>query len=221
MAGRWTENRKKVADFLTEYFGTHGRAPTLDEISRATGLWKRSVEIVLKGLESMGIIRITPGISRGIQLVDAAFAQIPLMGDVEAGPPPQSQEVPTEYVRIDRRLVTFKDPVALRVRGFSMQDAGILPGDIVLIRNQKTAAHGETVVAYVNGGITVKKFHLRGQTVILKPANPTFKDIEVRRSDDFTILGKVMLILRDLGDCFDFHAEAASPATQQTALYPN
>jgi repressor LexA len=167
----------------------------------------------------MGVIKITPGISRGIQLVDAGFAQIPLMGDVEAGLPRQAQEMPTEFVKIDKRLVTFKDPVALRVRGFSMQDAGILPGDIVLIRDQKTASHGETVVAYLNGGITVKKLLLRGPDVILQPANPSFKEIEVHRDDEFTILGKVMLILRDLGDCFDFQTAYGASETGHPASY--
>lgn len=211
MAGRWTDNRKKVATFLNEYISTNGRAPTLDEISKGTGLWKRSVEIVLKGLESIGFIKITPGISRGIQLIDAEFKQVPLLGDVEAGPPLLSQESPAEYVRIDKRFVTFKDPVALRVRGYSMQDAGILPGDIVLIRDQKTAQHGETVVAYLNGGITVKKILLKGGDVVLQPANPSYKEIEVRLHDDFTIVGKVMLILRDLGGCFDIQTQQGQP----------
>ncbi len=205
----WTDNRRKVARFLEQYFERNGRAPSMDEIAKATGLWKRSVEIVLKGLEKIGFIEITPGISRGIRLLTSDFRRVPLVGDVKAGPPAWGQEEAVEYLRVDRNIVQFDNPVALRVDGFSMRDAGMLPGDIVLVKQQRAANTGDTVVAYLNGGLTVKKFEYRNREVRLLPANPAFKPIEVSREDEFQIVGKVMLLLRDLGDCFHFEVESS------------
>ncbi len=209
MSKEWTDNRRKVARFLEQYFERHGRAPSMDEIAKATGLWKRSVEIVLKGLEKIGFIEITPGISRGIRLLVSEFRRVPLVGDVKAGPPAWAQEEVVEYLRVDRNIVQFDNPVALRVDGFSMRDAGMLPGDIVLVKQQRAANTGDTVVAYLNGGLTVKKFEYRDRQVRLLPANPAFKPIEVTREDEFQIVGKVMLLLRDLGDCFHFEVESS------------
>lgn len=208
MATEWTDNRKKVASFLEEYFQRNGRAPSMDEIARATGLWKRSVEIVLKGLEKIGFIEITPGISRGIRLTQSAFLAVPLVGDVMAGPPAWAQDQALEYVRLDRSMVPFADPVALRVDGFSMRDAGIFPGDLVLVKPQRDARNGETVIAYFNGGLTVKTLERKGQAIRLIPANPGYKPTEVTADDDFHIVGRVMLVLRDLAGCFEI-----TPAT--------
>lgn len=207
MGKEWTENRRKVARFLEQYIDRNGRAPSMDEIAKATGLWKRSVEIVLKGLEKIGFIVITPGISRGIRLVASDLRRVPLIGDVKAGPPAWAQDQVVEYLRVDRNIVPFDNPVALRIDGYSMRDAGMLPGDIVLIRQQRTANNGETVVAYLNGGLTVKKFEYRDRQIRLLPANPTFKPIEVNAEDEFQIVGRVMLLLRDVGDCFNFEIE--------------
>jgi repressor LexA len=207
MGKDWTDNRKKVARFLEQYFDRHGRAPSMDEIAKGTGLWKRSVEIVLKGLEKIGFIEITPGISRGIRLMEQTYRRIPLIGDVNAGPPAWAQDEAVEYMRVDRSIVQFEQPVALRVEGYSMRDAGILPGDIVLVRQQSEANNGDTVIAYYNGGLTVKKFEHKGGTVRLLPANPSFRAMEVGEEDEFQIVGRVMLVMRDLGDCFDFSTE--------------
>ncbi|MBI5646304.1 MAG: repressor LexA [Ignavibacteriae bacterium] len=209
MPVQWTENRKKVARFLERYVDENGRAPSLDEIADATGLWKRSVEIVLKGLEKMGVIEITPGISRGIRLMRHMEVRVPILGDVRAGAPALAQEEALEFLTFDKRIVPFENPVALRVQGFSMKDAGILPGDVVLLREQRHASTGETVVAWYNGGLTVKTFSQSGHRVRLLPANPSFKEIEVEKEDEFFIVGKVMLVLRDLGNCFDFRTESA------------
>jgi repressor LexA len=207
MKVQWTENRKKVAEFLRSYMREFGRAPSLDEIAKGTGLWKHSVEIVLKGLEKIGFLEVTPGISRGIRLLEDMFARVPLLGEVQAGSPVLAQQPATEYVRIDPALLRFDNPAALRVEGYSMKDAGILPGDIILLRPQNEARNGDTVVASVNGGMTVKVFHSAKSSVQLRPCNPAFKTIEVTGNDEFFIIGKVMVVLRDLGNCFSIEEE--------------
>ncbi len=207
MRTQWTENRKKVASYLKDYMKQNGRAPSLDEIAQGTGLWKHSVEIVLKGLEKIGFLQLTPGISRGIRLVEDMFARVPLLGEVQAGVPMHQQEAATEYLRVDPALLRFENPIALRVDGYSMRDAGILPGDIVLLRPQQEVHNGDTVVASLNGGVTVKIFHHAKKHVELRPCNPAFKTLEVTKDDEFFIVGKVMVVLRDLGGCFDFQTE--------------
>ena len=207
MRDEWTDNRRKVAAFLEKYFRENGRAPSMDEISRGTGLWKRSVEIVLKGLAKIGFIEITPGISRGIKLLRDDYLRVPLLGEVQAGAPALAQEEAVAFVKVRRDIVNFSDPVALRVEGYSMKDAGILPGDIVLLRQQQNAQNGETVVAWFNGGLTVKKLERSGKAVRLHPANPSFSVMDVNAADEFYIIGRVMLVVRDLGDCFDFGFE--------------
>ncbi len=210
MPREWTENRKKVAAFIKSYIDRHGRAPTMDEIAEATSLWKHSVEIVLKGLEKLGVIEIDRKISRGIRWKKPEWARVPLLGEVRAGLPMNAQEAPAEYLRLDPRLVTFADPHALRVEGYSMKDAGILPDDIVLFRPQESAEHGETVIAWYEGGLTVKKLIRDRKKVGLEPANPSYKTLWVTRDDDFRIVGKVMVVLRDLGGCFEFRVETES-----------
>ncbi len=204
---RWTPARRKVADFLASYMEKHGISPSLAEIAAGTGMWKRSVEVALQGLEKMGIVELNRGLSRGIRLLASRPVQVPLLGEVRAGMPMLSQEAPAEYINVDPRLVRFPDPVALRVEGYSMRDAGILPDDIVLIRPQETAEHGQTVIAWLDGGLTVKRFLRQEGKIGLEPANPSYKTTWVTEENEFYILGRVMLVIRDLGGCFDFSVE--------------
>ncbi len=207
MSNKWNDNRKRVAKFLEDYFAKYDRSPSLSEIAEGTGMWKRSVEIVLKWLERIGHVELTPGVSRSIRLVNMHSTRIPLLGEVQAGAPPMSQEESPQYVRIDKKLVPFDEPVALRVQGYSMKDAGILPGDVILLRTQSTARNGETVVAWLNGGLTVKTFQRNKNAIELLPANPGFDPMKVTADDEFRVLGKVMLVLRDLGGCLDIKIE--------------
>jgi repressor LexA len=207
MSNKWNDNRKNVAKFLDTYFAQHDRSPSLSEIAEGTGMWKRSVEIVLQWLQKIEYVELTPGVSRSIRLLNQHVARVPLLGEVQAGSPPFSQEEPPQYVRIDRKLVPFDDPIALRVQGFSMKDAGIMPGDVILLRTQSTARSGDTVVAYLNGGLTVKTFERKKSTINLLPANPSFDTMKVTADDEFRVLGKVMVVLRDLGGCLDIKIE--------------
>ena len=207
MPPKWTPNRRKVATFIRSYLERHDRAPTLDEIAESTGLWKHSVEIVLKGLEKIGVIEVDRRISRGIRWKRPEAMRVPMLGEVRAGMPMLGQEAPAEYLRIDPKLVPFRSPVALRVEGYSMRDAGILPDDVVLIRPQQTAEHGDTVIARFDGGLTVKKLIRDRKRIGLEPANPAYKTLWVTKENDFAIVGKVMAVIRDVGGCFGFRIE--------------
>ena len=142
-------------------------------------------------------------LSRAIELtppqpVSQAIA-LPLLGRVAAGVPIEAIEVkdtlsvPAEFVR--RPHQTF----ALRVKGQSMIDEGILDGDFIVVEQQLTAESGETVVAVVNGEATVKKFHReRGGRIRLQPANSEMKPLYVREKD-LEVRGVVVAVLRKYG----------------------
>ena len=85
---------------------------------------------------------------------------------------------------------------ALRVKGESMRDEGILPGDLVIVRKQSTARNGQTVIALVNNEATIKTYYRKGATVELRPANDTMKPIIVKPADSLRIEGLVIGVIR-------------------------
>ncbi len=119
---------------------------------------------------------------------------VPLLGRVEAGALSEAIEAPEGYVPI-RAGRAAEGLFALRVRGESMKDAGILPEDVVIVRRQPSAESGDIVVAMVDGEATVKRLRLRRRRVELHPANPAFEVI-VPRDHDVKILGRVIELRR-------------------------
>jgi repressor LexA len=122
---------------------------------------------------------------------------IPLPGVVAAGKPFEIMEG-DEQLKVPRFLLSNGKNLALRVRGDSMVEAGIRDGDIVIVRKQRTAENGQTVVALVNGEATVKRFYRVGGRVELRPANPQLKSTFVEQgSGAFEIRGIVIGLIRN------------------------
>jgi repressor LexA len=90
------------------------------------------------------------------------------------------------------------DTFALRVKGTSMRDEGILPGDVVVVQKQSTARNGQTVIALVNGEATIKTYHRKAGAIELHPANDSMKPIVVKTTDAFHIEGIVVGVIRHL-----------------------
>lgn len=126
---------------------------------------------------------------------------VPLLGRVQAGALTEAVEDPDGYLALhvppSRNLPNPEDLFGLRVEGESMRDAGILAGDIVIVRAQPTAGHGDIVVALVEDEATVKHLHRAGGRIELHPANPDFQPI-VPRPEELLILGKVIEVRRHL-----------------------
>lgn len=123
--------------------------------------------------------------------------RIPLVGTVAAGDPLEA--IPqTEVVEVPRSMVGRGETFALRVKGESMRDEGILPGDVVVVQKQTTARNGQTVIALVNGEATVKVYFRKGGVVELRPANVSMQPIVVKETDAFHIEGVVVGVLRHL-----------------------
>lgn len=103
-----------------------------------------------------------------------------------------------ERVEVPKSMVGRGETFALRVKGTSMQNEGIFPGDIVVVQKQVTARNGQTVIALVNGEATIKTYSRKSGTVELHPANDAMQPIIVKPSDSFQIEGIVVGVIRHL-----------------------
>lgn len=129
----------------------------------------------------------------------AALPRIPLVGTIAAGSPLEPfPPADLEQVEVPRSMVGRGTTFALRVKGDSMRDDGILPGDVVVVRKQTTARNGQTVIALVNGEATIKIYRRTGRVIELQPANDTMRPIVVKETDRFRIEGIVVGVIRHL-----------------------
>ncbi|MFH1360671.1 MAG: transcriptional repressor LexA [Candidatus Omnitrophota bacterium] len=190
-----TPKQKKVLRFIYEEIKNSRLPPTIREIAEQFGFSSTgTVRDYLRALVSKGYIKISAGKSRAIELVKEALFQVPVVGSVAAGHPTLAVEDIEGYLDLDSLVYPEDDYFALRVKGDSMIDAGILPNDFVLIRRQQVAEVGEIVVALIDDEATVKTLAKRGDKFFLEPANARYKPIPVTR--DTVIIGKVLNIIR-------------------------
>jgi repressor LexA len=174
-----------------------GAPPTVREVQEAFGF--RSVGSARDHLEALvaeGRLAKSEGRARGYRLPggERPPVPVPLLGRVPAGPLDAAIEEVEDWLPVRTRL----DPselFALRVRGESMTGAGILDGDVVIVRRQTTAASGDIVVALVGDEATVKRLRLRGRRVELCPENPAFGPI-VPQPTEVKLLGRVVEVRR-------------------------
>lgn len=141
--------------------------------------------------------RRIPGMAE-VALQHLSTSHISMAGTVAAGEPIEA--IPqTERVEVPKSMTGRGDIFALRVKGSSMRDDGILSGDVVVVQKQATARNGQTVIALVNGDATIKIYYRKAGAVELHPANDTLKPILVKETDTFTIEGIVVGVIRHLG----------------------
>ncbi len=195
------QTRDKVWRFVRERI-LAGRPPTVREVQGAFGF--RAVETARRHLENLiteGRLGQEAGKARGYRIPEGSGPTgppvlIPLLGRVQAGALTTAVEDPEGYLPV-QAAKERGELFALRVRGESMTGAGILPGDIAVVRRQPTAASGEIVVALVGDEATVKRLRLRRRRIELHAENPDFAPI-VPKPEEVTILGKVIEIRRYL-----------------------
>lgn len=132
-----------------------------------------------------------------LALMQLSSSQIPLAGVVAAGAP--IEPIPQmERVEVPKSMVGRGETFALRVKGTSMQNEGIFPGDIVVVQKHSSASNGQTVIALVNGEATIKTYLRKAGTVELHPANDAMQPIIIKPSDSFQIEGIVVGVIRHL-----------------------
>lgn len=189
-----SKRQQRVYDCIVQNMLEKGYPPSVREIGDAAGLSSPStVYFHLTNLEKLGLITRIAGKGRTIRLTRPLEAnRIPVLGHVAAGVPILAQEHVEEYLPFD----TAGDPsayFALRVRGDSMVNAGILSGDLVVVRQQPTAENGEIVVALLGEEATVKRFSRQGRQIWLLPENPAYQPIDGTGAE---ILGRVAAVIR-------------------------
>ncbi len=193
-----TETEQKMLDFITARIKNDGYSPTVRDIRTALGIKSTAtVHSYLSKLEEKGYIQKENGKSRTLRAegVSAApkAAQIPIVGRVTAGMPVLAVENFDGYVDFTEGKYTKDELFALRVSGQSMIEAGILDGDIVIVRQQAVAENGEIVVALIEDEATVKTFYRENGHFRLQPENSTMEPIIV---DSLSVLGKVVASIR-------------------------
>ena len=190
-----TTKQKQVLKFIYESIRFNQLPPTIREIARkfdfnSTG----TVRDYLKALIKKGYIKIASNKSRAIELIRENIFSIPILGRVQAGLPTLAIEEIEGYLNLDSIVFSDESTFALRVKGDSMIEAGILPDDMVLVKKQSVAQTGETVVALINDEATVKRLRKNGSSYFLEPANPRYKPIRV--DEQVSIIGKVISVIR-------------------------
>lgn len=193
------EKRSEIYDFLVRYIDSHGYGPSVREICDAVELRSTAtVHYHLRQLAEQGMIRIGDGKKRAISLIKSQQEPlppskgpgfIPILGTVAAGQPILALEQIDGYLPWPGGADWF----ALWVKGESMKNAGILSGDLVIVRPQKTAENGEIVVALLEDEATVKRFSKKNGHIYLLPENEAFAPI---LGDEAVILGLVRGVVR-------------------------
>ena len=201
MAAPLTPKQAEIYQFILQYTKDHGYPPAVREIGAAVNLKSPStVHFHMKKLEAEGYIQKADGKTRAISLPREAVAeeldgrenQVPVLGDVAAGSPILAQECIEEYLTFDTGGLSGEH-FALRVRGESMLNAGILPGDLVVVRRQQEVHNGEIVVALFEDEATVKTYQRKNGQVWLLPENPDYEPIDGTYAE---IIGRVVAVVR-------------------------
>ena len=187
--------QQKIYEYIASCIREQGYPPSVREIGEAVGLKSPStVHFHLKHLEEAGVIEKGAGKGRAITLTETSVQEdrVPIVGNVAAGSPILAEECIEDYLTFDTggRAGEY---FALRVRGESMMNAGILPGDLVVVRRQQVANNGEIVVAMIDDEATVKRFSRQNGHIWLLPENDAYSPIDGTYAQ---ILGKVAAVVR-------------------------
>lgn len=189
----------QILDFINQHISQAGYPPTLREIAKQFGIKGISaIKKHLDALETKGYLSRTKG-ARAIEMTNRSQSlSVPILGQVAAGQPILAEENILGTLALDSSMIRGKESFLLTVKGDSMINAGILEGDLVLVRPQSQAQNGEIVVVMVEDEATVKRFYHRGHQIILAPENPNHRPITLTKKDEIRILGKVTGVVRRL-----------------------
>ena len=187
--------QQQCLEFIKEYFDERGVAPTVREIETAMDYHSpSSAQYMLNSLEKAGYIERDPLMKRTVRIkgFDIKAYHVPLVGTVTAGQPILAVESIEDYIPVPVKN-KGKNMFALKVRGDSMINAGILDGDMVIVEKTPVASNGEIVVALIGDEATVKRFYKEKGHFRLQPENDVYEPIIVK---EVMILGKVNMVIR-------------------------
>lgn len=203
MAKGLTERQEMILQFILDYVEREGYPPSIREIGKAFDIGSlRGVTVHLDALERKNYITRS-NTPRSIKVVHPAFqsnsktAMLPLLGTIAAGPPIQAQEHIEDLIPVPAEMVrNIQHAFLLRVKGDSMSGEGIMARDLVVVKPQQTAQHGDLVAVMLGDEATVKRISYERTGVRLMPSNPAYAPIEVQQ-EDATVIGKIVGLIRD------------------------
>jgi len=199
---RLTARQQQILDWIRGHMEATGMPPTRAEIATGLGFsTASSAEDHLQALARKGVLELTPGAARGLRLRDIpgmpVQGTLPLVGRVAAGSPILAAEHIEAAYRIDAALFAPRADYLLRVKGASMQDIGILDGDLLVVHKTDDARSGQIVVARLGEDVTVKRLKRRGREITLVAENASFAPIVVDPAKTaFAIEGVAVGVIR-------------------------
>jgi repressor LexA len=201
-----TPRQQRILEFIRTTVQDRGYPPTVREIGDAVGLTSSSsVHAQLANLQRKGLLRKDPAKPRAIEVAGvrpaaASGVTVPLVGRIAAGAPALAEAHVEEYLTVPASFAGEEEHFALKVMGDSMIDAGILDGDVAVVRRQDVAEDGAIVAALVPGPAedeaTIKRLKRRGSRITLVPENPTMEPYDLPQGG--RVLGQVVSVLRRL-----------------------
>ena len=203
MLPQLTPRQRRIYDFLSSTIREKGYAPSIPEIGQRFKITStRGVFDHLRALENKGYIKRVgkrafeiAGPSGRSALPEAK--EIPILGRIRAGAPILAEENIEGFLAVANEIARGKETFALKVKGDSMIEDGILDGDHVVIRRQETAENHDIICALIGNEATLKRFYRKGNEVTLKPANKNYDPIVVSKGE-FRVLGKATGVIRKL-----------------------
>lgn len=208
--GELTPRQRAILAMIHQHVEDHGYPPSVREIGDAVGLKSpSSVHGQLESLESKGYLRrdrtkpraleLGRDPSTSLEMRPSPTRPVPLVGEIAAGGPILAEERVDSVYPLPKELVGDGQLFMLRIRGDSMIDAGILDGDLVVVRQQERVEQGEICAALIGDEATVKFFRrTRSGEVFLDPANERYEPIPVTEHDQASVMGKVVSVLRSV-----------------------
>ena len=197
-----TDRQKEVLTYISKYTEDNSFPPTVRDISNHFGISLRAVQDHILALQKKGFLSQSQKKARSIRVLSdmrdkeqqTYISKVPLLGTVAAGKPLLSEENLDGYVNLTEPFVRpGKSYFALRVRGQSMINAGILDGDLAVVEQASTAIDGQIIVAVIDDAITLKRYYKESGRIRLQPENPDFQAIYCT---DVRIVGILSNIVR-------------------------
>jgi len=213
MKTQLTDRQDEILSFINQFREENGYPPTLREIGKKFGISSTfGVKRHLDALVKKGYLNIESNASRGISFQkdtndfeanifniekEYGFHKVPVVGRVAAGTPILAEENIEGNIVLDSSFIKrSEDSFALKVKGDSMINAGIIEGDIVIVSSTHEIHNSDIVVAMLDNEATVKTYEIKNNKIRLLPQNEKYKPIEIIPSNDFKLIGKVVGVIR-------------------------